>query len=453
MKKNVIAVRREDLDKRGEQRVALTPEQARTITGAAHTLLVQPRKNPVTGEIKRAFPDKEFENAGAQITEDIGEADLIFGLKEVKIDHILPERTYLMFSHTHKGQTKNRKLLSALIEKKATLIDFELITNKQGDRLVTAFTYFAGYAGMIDSLWAFGQRMKIAGVDHPFNNIPQSIEIGDLNLIKGMVIAAGELISEQGTPPELPPFVTVVLGTGKTSLGATDIYDLLPVREIALKDLETVFAEGDRHFVYKLVLEIDQMFRLKPNAEISEAVYRLWPTTEKIDLYFKNPQFFESNLDQILPWTTVLMNCILWSPEFPRTLSKKLMEELWLSSPSLQVIGDITCDPNGSIEFSQETWIDEPVFIYDPITRLSVSGMEGNGVAVMAVTNLPCEFSVDASRQFSQDLSPLLHDLIVADYSAEEVDGSGLPKSIAGATILWKGRLTADFGYMEEFLI
>ena len=117
----------------------------------------------------------------------------------------------------------------------------------------------------------------------------------------------------------------------------------------------------------------------------------------------------------------------------------------------MKAIGDITCDPNGSIEFSKETWIDNPVFIYDPATEKVTDGFEGRGVAVMAVTNLPCEFSADASRQFSDDLAPFLKSIITADYN-NSLDESNLPLEIKRAVILWKGKFTKKYIYMKEYL-
>ena len=92
------------------------------------------------------------------------------------------------------------------------------------------------------------------------------------------------------------------------------------------------------------------------------------------------------------------------------------MKKIYKEYKTLQVIGDITCDPNGSIEFSKETWIDDPVYIYNPETETITDGFEGEGIAVMAVTNLPCEFSADASIQFGGNLAPFYKNIVSADY-------------------------------------
>jgi alanine dehydrogenase len=177
----------------------------------------------------------------------------------------------------------------------------------------------------------------------------------------------------------------------------------------------------------------------------------VWSRQDQVELYLSQPELFESNLDQVLPYISILTNCILWSPRYPRTLTRAIMEAQFAHGSPLRVIGDITCDPEGSIEFSKETWIDAPTFIYHPARKTSELGMEGEGVAVMAVTNLPCELSADSSDQFSRELSPLLDSLVNARLDAG-LEEAGLPESLVRATILWKGEFTSRFSYMEEFV-
>ncbi|MEO0471407.1 MAG: hypothetical protein AAF206_17385 [Bacteroidota bacterium] len=448
--KNTIGIRREDLSKKGEKRVAVTPKWAAELTKNGHPLLVQSRQHPDSGEIKRAFPDEAYQQAGAGITEDLSTAQLIFGLKEIEIRHILPEKAYLIFSHTHKGQVKNRQMLKTFMEQGNTVIDYELIVNDHNARLITAFTYFAGYAGMVDSLWTLGKRLKGKGIAHPFQRIPQSIEKEDLDLIKSMIRDCGQEIIEKGTPAELPPMIMVVLGNGKTSYGAQEVFHQLPVKELeSIDELADVFANGSRHQVYKLVLDVPQMFRLKADSKWSKLNLS---DADLFEGYLNEPDQFESNLDLVLPYTTMLMNCIIWSPKFPRLMSRDQTEVWYRQHQTLEVIGDITCDPEGAIHFSKETWIDDPVFVYNPFTRVQSDGFAGEGIAVMAVTNLPCEFSADASAQFSENLSPMLTELAAADFAAASPEAAGLPKAIQRAVILWQGKFTEPYQYMQDYV-
>ena len=445
-----LALRREDLDKKAERRAAIPPVLARQITKSGHRLLVQPGTEPHSGESKRAFADEDYLQAGAELREDIGEAAMIFGLKEVEIAHLLPHKAYFMFSHTHKGQRKNRELLHRLIQGQNTLIDYELITDEAGRRLLTAFTYFAGYAGMTDSLWTLGQRLAMEGIAHPFSRIPQSATTGDLEQIKGLIKATGDSISQKGTPTALPPLICAFLGKGKTSTGAQEIYDLLPVKKIGLEQLPQVYAHGDRHYVYKVVLGIGDMYRLKDDSLYVGAGKS---KAQLEHIYLESPAHFESNMGRLFPHCSIWMNCIIWSSQYPRLISYEQAAKWYQGSSCLRVIGDITCDPEGAIHFSRETWIDEPVFTYQPLNREFQPGIQPSGIAVMAVTNLPCEFSEDASLQFARELAPLLPGILAADYEAASVKEARLPPAVARAVILWRGAFTDSYAYMGAYAL
>ena len=69
----------------------------------------------------------------------------------------------------------------------------------------------------------------------------------------------------------------------------------------------------------------------------------------------------------------------------------------------------------------------------------------------MAVTNLPCEFSADASIQFSEDLKPFLKSIVSANYK-NDLEQSNLPDEIKRAVIMWKGKFTPKFSYMKKYL-
>jgi len=448
---NIIGILREGVSKKGEKRVAVTPEWAKHIVKWGHKLLVQPAAHPKTEEIKRAFSDEEYKNVGAEISEDLSPADVIFGLKEIDTDRIFPNKSYLFFSHTHKGQKKNRIMLQTLVENNSTVIDYELIRTDKNLRLVTAFTYNAGYAGIVDSLWTLGKRLKINGIPNPFELIHQAIEEEHLNNAKESFKLAAREIESNGTPEELHPIIVCILGKGKTAEGTREMFDILPHEDISLEQLKDIYHNGSRKKLYALHIDIEEIYRLKNDGKFSPEEYDKLNVRDKWQVYFDHPEFFETNLDLILPYITVLMNCIIWSEKYPRTTTKSLIKKIYKKNKTLQVIGDITCDPNGSIEFSKERWIDDPVYIYNPETESITDGFEGKGIAVMAVTNLPCEFSADASIQFGGDLEPFYKNIVSADYK-KSIDESELAPEIKRAVIMWKGKFTEEFNYMKEFI-
>lgn len=448
---NTIGILREGLSKPGEKRVAITPKYAKQIVQWGHKLIVQPGVNPKNGEVKRIFPDIAYSRAGAEVSEDLSAADVIFGLKEIHSSRILPHKAYCLFSHTHKGQIKNKKMLKTFAENHTTVIDYELICNDENNRLITAFTYNAGYAGMIDTLWTLGKRLKIKGIHNPFESITQSIEEEQLKKAKGKLEHVAARIKSKGTPKKLPPIIVCFLGTGKTAKGAREMFDIIPHEDITIDQLKDVYRNGSKDKLYVFNIGRKDIYKLNKSATISDEEFASFNSTQIRDYYAQNPKFIESNLDIVLPYVTVVMNCIIWSPEYPRTITAALMNKIYEKYKTLKVIGDITCDPNGSIEFSKETWINNPVYIYNPANGKIKDGFEGEGIAVMAVTNLPCEFSADASEQFSSDLYPFLRTIITANYK-RPLSKSKLVPEIKRAVILWKGRFTKNYDYMQKFV-
>lgn len=51
------------------------------------------------------------------ITEDISKANIILGIKEVPEASLLSDKTYVFFSHTHKGNKKNMPMLQKILDK------------------------------------------------------------------------------------------------------------------------------------------------------------------------------------------------------------------------------------------------------------------------------------------------------------------------------------------------
>src|SRR5690349_8823813 len=89
-----------------DTRVALTPQQC------ADVLLLYPNQLKLVAEPSpnRSFPDEEYLRAGVELQSDLGDCDVILGIKEVPVDKLIPGKTYFFFSHTKKKQPYNQKL-------------------------------------------------------------------------------------------------------------------------------------------------------------------------------------------------------------------------------------------------------------------------------------------------------------------------------------------------------
>jgi len=136
--RRVVGVRREDKNQ-WERRTPIAPTNVRSLVSDGIPVLVQT-------STRRIFSDAEFEAAGAKIVDDVSSADIVLGVKEVPIGQLVPDKTYLMFSHTHKGQSYNMPMLRAVLDKRVRLIDYELLKDSKNQRLVR-FGTFAGYSG------------------------------------------------------------------------------------------------------------------------------------------------------------------------------------------------------------------------------------------------------------------------------------------------------------------
>jgi alpha-aminoadipic semialdehyde synthase len=177
---------------------------------------------------------------------------------------------------------------------------------------------------------------------------------------------------------------------------------------------------------------------------------------QKFDLqdYYDNPQKYHSVFESYLPFLTVLVNCIYWTPEYPRFVTKKYLKQLYalVEEPLLRVIGDISCDIDGSVECTvKATNPENPVFVYDPLKEDIKDGVEGRGIVIMAIDNLPAEIPLESSVFFSNALKLMIPSLAQADFSGD-FEHYQLPPAIKKAVILYKGKFTPDYEYMKDFI-
>jgi alpha-aminoadipic semialdehyde synthase len=431
-----LGIRREDKN-RWEQRVPLTPE---------HILQLQKKhgiKTVVQPSAIRVFADTDYQRAGAHVQESLSPSSVVFAVKEIPLEYFEKGKTYVFFSHTIKGQHHNMPMLKKMMDMGCTLIDYERIVDAKGKRLVF-FGRYAGLAGMVDTLWTFGRRLHSEQIDTPFNAIKQTIHYKDLADIKKHLAVVGEEIKTKGLPPSLTPLIIGFSGYGHVSIGAQEILDILPVKEIQPKDIGSIVENPSNKVIYKVVFKEEHLVE---------------PTTagKKFDLqeYYTHPERYRSIFEQYISSFSILMNCIFWNVQYPRLLTKQYIKKIFSNKEKqrLKVVGDISADINGAIEFTEKTTSpDNPVFVYDPITDTTTDGYEGPGIVVMAVDNLPCELPKESSESFSEILSRFVPEIMNADFSAPDIDSIALPVEIKNAVILYRGKLTPSYQYINKYL-
>jgi alanine dehydrogenase len=428
-----LAIRRED--KVQERRSPIAPSQLPQLAAAGVEVFVQPSAH-------RIFSDEEFANAGARIVEELPTDAVVCGIKEVALEKLEEGRTYLCFSHTIKGQRENMPLLRRVMQLGCTMIDYERIVDDQGQRLVF-FGRFAGLAGMIDSLWALGQRVEGMGHQTPLAELLPAHRYETLAEAEAELSRIGAALKEGAWPEPLRPLVVGVAGTGNTGKGAGHILDVFGACRRPTDQLPGI-SPGDPN-IYQVFFDVHHLVARHDG---------------KFDLaeYFKYPYRYRSIFDRQLPHLTVLMNCIYWENRYPRLVTIRRLNALYSSSepPRLQVIGDIACDVRGAVEATvRATWSDAPVYVFDVDTGQANSEAKqfcGHGPAIMAVYNLPAELPRDASVAFGQQLMPYMAGLAKANLGQPSLADTQLPKEVERAVVVYRGEICEDYGYLEQFL-
>ena len=432
-----IGIRSEDKND-WETRVPLTPGQVGQLTQSTDLrFVVQP-------SAKRIFPEAGYIEAGAQVSDDLSECPVIIGVKEIPVAKLAPRKTYVFFAHVIKGQPANMPMLRKLMELGCTLIDYERIVDDKDRRLIF-FGRYAGLAGMIDTLWALGQRLRWEGLDTPFARIEPALKYADSEEAKKIVAAVGDRIREQGLPEPLHPLVCGFAGYGHVSQGAQEIFDQLPATVIPPEAVASLRDGGPqaRHHLYKVIFKEEHLVEPKdPDARF------------ELQDYYDHPEKYRSRFGPYLDHLTILANCIYWDARYPRLVTKERVREMYSegASPRLRVIGDITCDLNGSIECNVRCADSgNPIYVYDPATDRTHDGVAGRGPVVLAVDNLPCELPREASADFGAVLTRLLPKMGRADWS-QDFEHCNLPDEIRRATILYRGQLTEKYQYLTKYL-
>ena len=431
----LIGIRGEDKNE-WERRAPLTPDHVHDLVARGIPIRVEP-------STLRVFPDARYVEAGATLDPDLASCDVILGVKEVPVDKLLAEKTYLFFSHVIKGQQYNMPMLRRLLDLGCTLIDYEPITDERGDRLIF-FGRHAGYAGMIDTLWALGRRLQSEGISTPFAQLRPAHGYANLEEALAHIARVGDEIRHHGMPTGLRPVVVAFTGSGNVSQGAQEVFDRLPWQPINARELTELEEDRDRphNLVYKCVLEKEDRYRRIDGGAFAAPEYS------------QNPTLFTSSLEELLPHITVFVNGIYWEPGQPKLITREMVRRLWSSEsqPKLRVIGDITCDVGGSIEVNvRATDPGDPVYVWNVNSGEAESGVEARGPVVMAVDNLPCELPADASAHFGDSLVRFVPRLARCDWTTP-LDALDLPEEIRRAVITHRGELAPRYRYLDDAL-
>jgi len=429
----IIGIRKESKYP-NEKRTPLVPDDVNILIKKNNIkFIVQPSE-------KRIFNETQYEKVGAKISNDLSKCKIIIGIKEIPIQEIQPNKIYIFFSHTIKGQKHNMPMLMRLIDQKCSLIDYERIIDEEGKRLIF-FGKYAGNAGLIDTLHGFGLRLNYLNIKNPFSKIKQTKDYNSLEEIKKSISLVGKDILANGIPQEISPLIIGITGYGNVASGVQELLHLLPVKEILPQEIEDTYKIKNNNIIYKVVFHEKHLYQNINNIDFN------------LHDFYTNPQNYKSIFYNYLPHISILLNCIYWDSNYPRILPKSIMAKLFTENKlRLKVIGDISCDINGSVETtSKATSIENPFYLYNPLTEETTDGYKGEGILTMAIDILPAELPLEASISFSNILKTFIPYIINANFN-DTYENINLPYPIKKALILLNGELTPEYKYMEKFL-
>ena len=387
-----------------DNRVALTPEEIVKLQCAYPDAQFVVQKSNI-----RAYSDEEYAKLGIPVVDDVSDCDILFGIKEADIDTLLPGKHYFFFGHIAKMQPYNRPLLQRMMSLGITFSDYEYLVDEKGER-VCAFGWWAGVVGVYNTLRAYGLKYGLFQLEKPDAKFTLDILFERLEKLR------------------LPAIKIVLTGNGRVSHGAAYVLKKMGIKEVSVE----TYLSGNLQEACFCVAGIEHLVQKKQQGS----------TVFDREDFQKNSQCYQSTFDRFYKVSDVLISCHFWAPDEPVYLSE---EDLKNPLNKIKVIGDITCDIQGSIKSTlRSSTHAEPFYDYNPVTRQEEKAFSNiNNITVMAVDTLPNALAIDTSRYFGEMLSEHVFPLIFKN----QLDAPLIKR----ATILEAGQLTERYSYLESY--
>ena len=359
------------------------------------------QKSPI-----RRYQNEEYKNNDIDLVDSVDDCDILLGVKEVPVEQLIANKTYLFFSHTTKEQPYNRNLLREMLHKNITMIDYEEIRDERGQRLI-GFGRYAGIVGCYNTFYAYGQRFGVYNLKRAYKCKDRSEMEGELAKVK------------------LPSDYKIILtGDGRVANGALEIINKLAIRRVSPNEIVTKkFNEP----VYAQLLSSDY-YKRKDGRPFKKSVF------------YNNPSLFESNFERFTKTCDMYIPCHFWDSKSSFIFTR---EDAKHGDFKIAIVGDISCDIDGPVASTiRPSTIKQPLYGYNPYTETEVNIYYPGSITVMAVDNLPCELPKDASEHFGREfIDKVLPSLLE--------DNCNL---INRATICKNGNLMSRFEYLKNYV-
>lgn len=385
-----------------DNRVALSPKQVADLNKkfSQHEIVVQ------ASDI-RAFSDDEYRTEGVRVVENVDDCDILFGIKEAKIESLISNKYYFFFGHIAKMQEYNRPLLQAFMQKHITFCDYEYLVDDNNIR-VCAFGWWAGVVGVYYTLRGYGLKHKLYKLPKPDHRFTLDQL---LNALKSI---------------ELPKVKLMVTGAGRVSQGAQYVLNHIGAQKMT--EEEYLAKDKVDHLSYCFA-DVDRLVKRKDGSAFS------WND------FTHNAKDYESDFMRWAKMTDVLICAHFWGPEAPVYLGE---DDLRNKDMRIRMIGDVTCDIKGSIKSTvRPATHDDPYYDYNPITEHDELAFSSpDNITVMAVDTCPNALAMDTSEYFGKMLIQHVFEPLLKGESSEVINRS---------MILKKGVLTPRFDYLTDF--
>jgi alanine dehydrogenase len=384
-----------------DRRVVFTPEELVRLQQEHPEASIKVESSDI-----RVFSDEQYSSLGIEVATDITDCDVLFGVKEIPVDALIPNKKYFFFSHTIKFQSHNRKLLQAILEKNIELYDHETIVDANNKRLI-GFGRYAGIVGAYNGLRGFGIKYEL------------------FNLPKAEILNGKDDLIARLKRQTLPNIKIVLTGHGKVGMGAKEILDGMKTKEVTVDDfLNKLYTEP----VYTQIDVLDYNKRLDGKVLAKEDFY-------------KNPQEYTSDFGRFTKVADIFMAGHFHGNGSPDILTREM---LLAADCKIKVVADISCDVDGPIACTiKASTIADPFYGYLPFENKEVPYTHPGSIMVMAVDNLPCELPKDASEGFGE---MFMKHVIPAFFNG---DKGGI---LQRAKMTQNGKLTERFKYLQDYV-
>lgn len=385
-----------------DKRVPMIPEQCRVFMERNPHVKIIAQSSTI-----RCYSDQEYRDEGVEVSDNVDDCHVLLGVKEVPIDHIIPNKTYLFFSHTIKMQEYNKDLLRYIRDNNVRLIDYELLTDDNGMRVI-AFGRYAGIVGAYNGILTYGKRYNLF-------SLRPAHECKDLEDLKTEFPKA-----------TLPNIKIALTGGGRVSKGSMEVLNGMGIKKVSAKEF---ISRDFNEPVYCQLNSRDYYYR-KDGEEFSR------------DGFHNDPSEYESKFIEFANVADLMIAGAYWDPNAPVLFER---EQIISNGFHIKVIADITCDIEGSIPSTKmASTIEDPIYDFNPEeNKVDPALSDEANITVMAVDNLPNELPRDASRDFGRELTEhILPNLLTLDETP----------IITRATIVKGHKIQPDFAYLEEWL-